>query len=908
MKYAFVPFAVLVASCGGATSDSNDLLWPPPGGLGDHATDDKTGEPKPPEDPHPPELRLAHHVVPTMYRAELDLDPAKETFSGAIRINVAINEPADHVWLHANDLTIKSAKITVGDESWDLRQLDVDNDELLGLHFGRMVAAGEALIDIQYDGIVSTKETDGLFRQDDADNWYIFTQFEATSARKAFPCFDEPTFKVPWKLTLTVPKDHMAVSNTASAKVETKGDTKTVEFEKTKPLPSYLIAIAVGPFEAVNIPGGLGRDKVPGRIIVPKGHSSEAAYAVATTPKLIELLEDYFDMALPYPKMDSIAIPKFGGAMENPGLVTYSSRLLLAEAGNEPAWFKRAYAGVGAHELAHQWFGDLVTLEWWDDIWLNESFATWMAGKVIKQWKPDWDVEVRAVNETISAMKADSLATARKLRNPVVAHTDIGGVFDTISYQKGGAVLSMFEAWIGEEPFRDGVRAYMKKHAWGTTTSDDFLAALAGASRPEAADAFKTFLVQEGVPLVSATLTCEAAATPSIELSQERFLPTGSQGSADQTWSVPVCVKYQSGKTIETECTLLDKKSATLKLAKAAKCPTWVLPNADAAGYYRVAYADGMIEQLFKLGSKHMSVPERVSVIGDMSALVHAGKGDVGESLSLVAMLMADKSPHVIGAAVDVVTGVDDRLVPDDMRSNLARFIRKMFSKQAMRLGMTAKAGESDNEKFLRTTIIKLVAIDGRDKSLRTAATKLLVGWLDGKQTIDPDMMETIFTVGATGGNAALHERILAAAEKATDNNEKIALIAALAAFDDAALVTRNLELFLDGKFGLRDSGPLIQGPLARPESRQLAYDFIKDNFAAISEKLPIFAQAYLVYSAAAFCDQAHYDDAKAFFEPKVGDMPSGDKALKQTLEQIKLCMAFKDAQRPSVVEFLKEF
>jgi alanyl aminopeptidase len=902
-------FTALAISCGGASSDSTDLIWPPPGGAGAKTVDDGTqGEQveKAP-DPNPPELRLGKDVVPTMYRADLDLDPAKETFSGTIRINVAINNPSDHVWLHANDLTIKSAKITANGESWDLRQLEVENDELVGFHFDRTVPSGEALIDIQYDGLVSSAETSGLFRQDDLDHWYIYTQFEATSARKAFPCFDEPTFKVPWKLSLTVPKDHMALTNTDSDATKTNGATKTVSFEKTKPLPSYLVAIAVGPFEKVSV-GKVGRNKVPMNIIVPKGRTSEASYAVGATPAIVEALEEYFDMGLPYDKMDSIAIPRFGGAMENPGLITYSSRIILAEKGNEPAWFKRAYVSVGAHELAHQWFGDLVTLEWWNDIWLNESFATWMAGKVTKQVHPEWAVEVRAVSAYNSAMKADSLATARKLRNPVTTHTDIGGVFDSISYSKGGAVLSMFEQWIGEEAFRDGVRAYMKKHAWGTTTAHDFLAALAGASKPETADAFNTFLTQEGVPLISAELSCEKGKTPSVALSQERFLPTGSSAASDQVWSVPVCVKYEAGqKKTATDCTLLTKKTATLELKKAPRCPSWVLPNAEAAGYYRVNYADGMIEKLFKKGSKHMTVPERVAVIGDMNALVDAGKSDIGSSLSLIAMLIKDKSPHVISAAAKLVAGVDDNVVPENMRKNYARFIRKMFSKQAWRLGLEPKAGESDNEKFLRKTVIELVGVEGVDKTIRKKARAQLTGWLDGKQKVDPDMMETIFTIGALGGDAKLYDRIAKKIEETTDGNEKIALVAALASFTDKKLLEKNLALLLDGKLGLRASVPLIQVPLANPETRQQAYDFIKDNFDAFAEKLSMYA-ARLIGIAQVWCDQEHYDDAKAFFEPKIDDLPGGDKVLKQTLETIQLCIAHKDAQQPAVTKFLKEF
>ncbi|MCM3875392.1 MAG: M1 family metallopeptidase, partial [Thermoanaerobaculia bacterium] len=400
------------------------------------------------ETPAPPKLRLPAGVAPTRYAAELWIDPSKDSFEGKIEIGISLKGETGTVWLNGKELEIKaaSARPIAGGESIPGAAAS-DGKDYVGLTFQRSLSPGDWKIVVAYTGRIEAKDTEGLFRQKDGGDWYAFSHFEAIYARRVFPCFDEPSFKTPWQLTIHAPKGSIAVSNTpvASEAAEADGWRRYV-FAPTKPLPSYLVAFGVGPFEIVPA-GTAGRNRVPVRMIVPKGRGADARWAAASTGPILEVLEAYFDIPYPYEKLDHLVIPQTVGfgAMENAGLVTYASSLLLAKPADETIRFRRAYASVCAHETAHQWFGDYVTTEWWNDIWLNEAFATWMASKIVDRWKPEWSWAVQRAGARTGAMDQDSLVTARRIRQPIAGNDDIVSAFDGITYQKGAAVIEMFE-------------------------------------------------------------------------------------------------------------------------------------------------------------------------------------------------------------------------------------------------------------------------------------------------------------------------------------------------------------------------------------------------------------------------------------------------------------------------------
>src|SRR5580704_13837537 len=399
----------------------------------------------------PPKTRLAEveDIQPTSYKADLTLDPGKDTYSGSISIGMQVNKPVETIWLNQEKLSIKSAVLTSrGVEH--RAHIVPGGDDFVGIAFDAPLPAGLAALAIQYTGVVISKNSSGIFHQRESGNWYLFSQFEATDARAAFPCFDEPSYKTPWQLTLHVPASDAAISNTQVASENSTGGMKTLVFKETKPLPSYLVAFAVGPFEFVNA-GVAGGNKVPVRIVVPKGRAAEAKYAAEVTATILTRLEDYFGIPYPYEKADQVAIPNTAGfgAMENVGMVTYEQNIILADPKTDRIGRQREYASTAAHELAHQWFGDLVTTAWWDDIWLNEAFATWMERKLIAEWKPEWQTRVAEVADKLGGEREESPNSVRKIRQPIPPKNDINNAFDDITYLKGASVIGMFESWMG---------------------------------------------------------------------------------------------------------------------------------------------------------------------------------------------------------------------------------------------------------------------------------------------------------------------------------------------------------------------------------------------------------------------------------------------------------------------------
>ncbi|MBV8070484.1 MAG: hypothetical protein JO270_11300, partial [Acidobacteriaceae bacterium] len=545
-----------------------------------------------------PNLKLPETVAPTSYRVELNLDPKKETFTGRIRIKLEVKQPVHTIWLNANHIEVSGAKLSAGGKDLPAKP-SVSGEDFVGLRFDSEVPAGAGELDIRYTGHVRQQDSAGVFHMSEGGNDFLFTQFESTDARSAFPCFDEPAYKVPWQLTLTVPQENDALSNTPIANQSAHGTDKVFEFKETKPLPSYLIAFAVGQFDYVPA-GYVAKSHAPVRIITPKGLGYQAKYAAEITATILDREEEYFGIPYPYEKSDQLAIPTtFGfGAMENAGLVTYAQTILLADPKVDTINRQRECASVEAHELAHQWFGDLVTTAWWNDIWLNEAFATWMEQKIVAEWHPEWQTRVEDVNDKLGAMNEDSLVSARMIRQEIKSKNDISNAFDSITYQKGAAVIGMFESWIGEEEFRKGVHGYLTHYEFKNATAPEFLDAIGSATKKDVTTPFSTFLNRAGVPMITASLDCSQGA-PTLHMEQERYLPLGTKGSADQTWQIPVCARWGTGDTGSSACTLMTEARTDWKL-KGNACPAWIEANDKAVGYYRVDYQGKLLRDLVK--------------------------------------------------------------------------------------------------------------------------------------------------------------------------------------------------------------------------------------------------------------------------------------------------------------------
>lgn len=856
--------------------------------------------------PKPPALRLGRSARPERYAARVAITPGEHEFEGSVDIDLVLDEATSLLWLNGSGLKVRAAHFEAGGVTTGARAVD-GGGEFLGFVPERALSAGKARLHVEYRGGVAFQGDEGLFAQKEGDRWYAMTQFEATYARRVFPCFDEPSFKVPWQLTLDVPTGDAAYANTmpVSERVEKPG-RKVVTFAPTKPLPSYLVAFAAGPFDAVEA-GRAGQNKVAVRIITPAGKRTQARWAAAVSGQLLERLEGYFGTPYPYEKLDVITIPlpNSFAAMEHPGLVTFAQNALLAKPEDESVQFQRDYAYVAAHEFAHQWFGNLVTAAWWDDIWLNESFATWMEGKIIGPFRPEWSRGVDVIGYRAQALHSDVLTSARKIRQPIESIDDIANAFDGITYQKGATVLAMFERSLGEETFKKGVRAFLEKHAWGNATAADFVSALGQAAGRDLAPAFATFLDQAGAPLVSVELECKGA--PSARLKQERFLPVGSSGSAAQTWQVPVCLRYGAGAGEGRSCTTLGAAEAEVPLDKGAGCPAWVWPNEAGVGYYRSRPGGELLSGLLRDGGKHLSLPELVAALDDVEALFRGGKLPATEALAPLPSFKGEKRREVLESVADIVRPLDNALLPEASRPNFQRFVRQLFGARQRELGWAARKGETDDDRLLRPMLAEIVGDQGGDRDVRVAAKELVRRWLADPKAAEPGVIGAALRVAAVGGDRALFDQLRAAAKRSGDRRDRPRLLATLGEFRDPALYRQALELLRGDEFDARELMPILFASGTR-EGREIAYDFVKQNFDLLASKLPAPQVAGLPFVASALCDGGREAEARAFFTGRSTKYPGGPRQLEQALEGMRLCAAYVGVQREGAVAFFKKY
>ena len=835
-----------------------------------------------------PRLRLPAGVKPMVFTVELAIDPTKDDFQGTGEVELSAAAPVSLLWLNADTLQIL-------DTEPKSKVVDAQPG-FVGLQFEQPLPAGTSMLKLHWQGKISRIDNQGLFRQQENGQWYVLSQGEPLGMRKVIPCFDEPSFKIPWRISLRVPKADAAYFNTPQQASEEQGDLKVVRFAETKPLPSYLLAFGVGPFERVD--AGKIRSGAPVGIVVTKGKTAWAKYSAQSSPKLMNWLEGYFQFPYNYPKLDLIEVPLGGGAMENPGLITFAQRINLAKPGTDTPQFFRRASGVEAHEMAHLWFGDLVTTAWWDDIWLNEAFATWMASKTIEQFAPAWGVPAGRAAQMEHAMEADSLVSARRIRQPIESVGDIKTAFDAITYEKGAAVIGMFEQWVGAQAFRKGVTRYLKEHADGNATAKEFLAAISAESGKDVAIAFSTFLDQGGLPLISAKLVCEGKGAR-VELSQARYLPLGAGQVREQLWQIPVCVRSNLG----SRCTLLAEKTGTLALDG---CPRWVMPNAGASGYYRASLDDDALASLTQ-NVATLTVPERMAVFADVDAAAHAGATDVGRSFQLVQALAGDKDRHVVEELVSPLRAIRrSGILPDDAQASFSAFVREAFSKRTSALGLLERKGEPDDARILRPQLLRLEGDEGGDPQLRAESRKLALQWLADHKIASPELASAVLYLSALDADAALWDKLHEAAKAETDRLERQRIVEAMGAVRDPSLAEKNFALFLEGELDAREAVALLFGANNDVRTRESLWAFVQKSFPAINARLPQDFAPRIPFALSAFCDDGHAAAVAHFFRPHIKDHPGLDRTLLQVVEEIRQCAAFKAKQGPALAAFLK--
>ncbi|MEO7431063.1 MAG: M1 family metallopeptidase [Dokdonella sp.] len=857
----------------------------------------------------PPTGKLPTDASPQHYALHLTIDPRLDRFEGETRIRVVLSRPMDHVWIHAKSLTVTAARvIDAAGNATPVQATAVPDAALLKLAFARTLQAQEVELVLAYTAPFNA-QLEGLYKVKVGDDSYAVSQMEPASARFAFPGFDEPRFKTPFDIVLTVPKGDVAVSNTRQLREEVSKDDrwKTLTFATTKPLPTYLVAFAVGPWEVVDAPAiapnAVRKTAVPLRGIGPRGTAKQLAWALEVAPSIVTFFEEYTQQPYPFDKLDVLGAPDFAaGAMENAGLIIYRDAYLLIDAHAAADRYRRVF-NIEAHEIAHQWYGDLVTVPWWDDIWLNEAYATWAQSKATTALRPEYHAPLERLEARLEAMGSDSLLSTRKIRQPILGKGDIVTAFDGITYQKGAAVLGMFEAWVGEETFRKGMRAYLARHAFGSGSSDDLIATLAETSgKGETfAKAMRSFLDQPGVPLVQAEQACKNGKA-TLTLAQLRYLPFGVFAKETPRWGIPVCTRFGHGATSDTQCFLLEKEKQTFDVA--GQCADWFLPNADARGYYRF---DMTAADLARLGAVAgtLSEPEQL-VYADAIASAF-NRGTLGPAAVLDAMpaLASSPMPQVSTALVESFEWIREYLSDSATRTLLDAYASRLYAPRLAELGYRRKDGEAGTATALRTRLADFLAIVVRDAQVRAELARqgrAALG-LDGSGKVDlsltdADLRTTALQVTVQDGGVAAFDAVLAELARNHDTTQRYALLGALGATRDAALAERARNFGLTPAVQIGEMARLYDAQVEQPENRSAMWTWLQAHFDAYRVRVPAFAQAYLPKTVAdGRCSNAAADELVHFFEPRLKDLIGGGRGLGQTVERIRQCGGLREKE-----------
>jgi alanyl aminopeptidase len=861
-------------------------------------------------DPGPaPVGRLDTRVTPEHYRLELRVDPRQERFAGTTSIDLNIAEPVSGIWLHGKNLDVSEVFLVDGNGNRieaSYEQRDATGVALVTL--GSPAAAGAATLTLSYTAPFNLA-SNGLFKVVRGEDSYVASQMQPIGARQVFPGFDEPAFKVPFDLSLVTPAGDVAITTTPDSAVEDLGDGNVRwTFETTRPMPTYLLAFAVGPYDLVDygtIPPNSIRDReIRLRGVVARGLSPRVEYALENTDGILTVLEEYFGTPYPYKKLDLIAVPEsFGGAMENIGAIVYDEYLLIMDE-DAPLQQRRAYTAVHAHEIAHMWFGNLVTPEWWNDIWLNESFASWIMYKASDAYWPEGEFDRETLKAALGAMSGDSLASARQIREPVNHSNEISSAFDGITYRKGGGVLAMLERYVGEEDFRKGVQLHMSRHADSTATAEQFIASVAeGSDRTEIEGAFKSFTEQAGIPLLTAELDCDTGPEPVLNVSQSRYAPLGSAIDADAgLWQIPMCITYSDGGDIRSSCSFLAEKTDTITI-DANSCPAWVHPNADGAGYYRFAMDDAGWQALVD-NATSLSASEALVLADSLDAALRAGAVSADNYVNGMAALLQ----HDAWDVVDRVANYFEAL------TNVIEFSRLgplQAAYQSMLGPVYADRGDSagSGNALLHERLLRFLIVVARDEAMRAplaenAAARI---GLDG----EPDLgavpageLETVLSIGVQDIGEPFFDLLLEQAKAAEDPAFRNAAIGALARVEDPALVARLQAVVLADEFKGTEALGVIFRQMGRGATTNLTYDFIRDNTDALFAMIPESFRSNAVPGlGSSFCTAQQADEWQAFVESHADELPGYERDLAQATESIRLCAALRAASEDDLVD-----
>jgi aminopeptidase N len=844
--------------------------------------------------------RLPGNVIPEHYTLWFAPDLDKETFRGRESIDVVLTEPSTTVTLHAAEINFSEVTITSGGKTQTARVTLDESRETATFTVPQPIAEGKATIQITYTGILNDKLR-GFYISKANGRKYAVSQMEATDARRAFPSFDEPAFKATFDISLMIDSADTAISN-GKMLSDTPGPEPgkhTLKFGRTPKMSTYLAAMLVGDF--VCREGA--SDGIPIRICSTPDKRGLTAFALEAAEQQLAFYNKYFGIKYPFGKLDIIGVPDFSaGAMENAGAITFRERYLLVDPANSSVGTRKRVASVISHEIAHQWFGDLVTMKWWDDIWLNEGFATWMANKPVAAWRPDWHVEQDDAADTQGALGIDAMRSTRPIRMKVETPAEINEVFDGIAYEKTAAVLRMIESYVGPESFRQGVASYLKRFSYANAAGEDFWNEMAKVTGKPVDRILSSFVDRAGAPVLSVQSRCVAGKTTEVDLTMGRFVGAPGAPREEQTWTLPACLKIASG---QPRCEVIDRPKQTVQLNGCGKTGgDAVFANSDSRGYYFTEYSPEAARALAQ-SSSTLNAVERLRLLGDEWWMVRGGRHDAGVYLDVARAFATDTASSVIGTIADRLANIGEDLVAPADQPKYQAWIRTHFGHQLTTLGLPGDAKDNDETQVRRATLLELVGVTGNDSDVQKRSQGLAAQYLKDSRSLPATLAPTALKVAALSGDRALYDQYVAKlGTLAAQPEEYYRFFNALPMFKDPALSKRTLEFALSPAVRTQDTGTLIGSLMVQPWSQDLTWEFVKTNWQTIVKSLGEFQGIpSIVESTGSFCSAPRATEVRAFFEKN--PIASSQRAVQQAIERIENCVALKERQSKPLASWI---
>lgn len=851
-----------------------------------------------------PEGALPMLSRPIHYQLDLNINPNEQDFSAKAVINIELLKAATGLWLHGKDLQVNSLMLKKqnGDISSVTYEQKLDSG-VAWVDFGESLAAGKITLIFDYSAKFDLNLS-GLFKVEEQGDAYVLAKSESIQARKYMPGYDQPGFKSPYLISITVPKGMHAISNNAPIELSDINDSEIkFQFGETRSMPTYLLSIAVGPFDIIEhgkIPVSAFRDyEIPLRAVARRGRAKDMNFIMDITPRYVELFETALEQPYPFKKLDIVAAPQWpSGATELSAAITYrEQRVLLGDAPAPGA--KRSIMNTHAHEIAHMWFGNLVTPPWWDDLWLKEGFSTWATPMILAQYEPNGGHQLDAYIKNFGTMGTDSLASTRAIRQPILKNENIRNAYDSITYSKSQAVIHMIDSYFGSKTFRRALGKYIEEYADGIADSPQFYQSIAKQTgEPQLTKTFEHFVEQKGVPLMGIALSCEQNKATTLKLTQTRYKPLGSSIDNTNQWNVPMCIKFKVNDRVETQCDIFNQNNNEFSL-NTQQCPEWIMPNANGSGYYRWQISE-QLSDVLNQQFETLTAGEKIALMDNVVSSFEAGNLSLDALLAMVRNSSESQISQIVSWPLRKLSRYIDTILSEKDSALVKQRLTPWYVNRLQQL--TDKKGASglnDNEQLLANKLTSFLAETLKYKPLRNQLAKQAQNYMqvlgdNAKHNLSTDLYTTAFIVAVEDIGSVFFFELLNNRDKIDDPLFDLASATAMGKVADSKVAAMAQLYTISDNIGPRESFAMIGSMLSQKQLGEVHWSWLEESFEKVVKKIPSQWRRRSPRLAFASCHEKTPGRLDELFEKHGNITPGYQLALAQTKEAISLCVALK--------------